>query len=241
MIATWLDGRRSVQRSALLVVIACLLIFFVNTDGVPIDLRLLSMAVLVCGFGALLGIKLERRRRGERAPVPAEVLIDRQAIKDARPDQLRHAEHSFDMMAVSGVTMLQDYQSDFQKSIAHGVTIRVLLANPDGAYLPVIAQATSLRPEALREQIRTAAGLLDELKAFARRTGRDGCIDYKFYEQLPFYSIWLADKATANVQVFSYRGSANYKAFRSSNRSLVLAMQREFDKLWDPEKEGLMP
>ena len=241
MIATWLDGRRSIQRAALLGLLACLFAYTASTDDVPIGWRLFSTAILLSGLAALIGVRLERWRRGERAPVPCEVLIDRQAIKDARFDQLRHADHSFDMMAVSGVTMLQDYQSDFQKSIARGVTIRVLLANPNGAHLPVIAQATSLRSEALREQIITATELLDELKVFAKRTGRDGCIDYKFYDQLSFYSIWLADKSTVNVQVFSYRGSSNYKAFRSTNRSMIFAMQKEFDRLWDPDKEKLTP
>ncbi len=237
MIATWLDTNRSVRRGAILVLVAASLGALCHFSNIPIGWRILAVIGLFTIFVFALGMKIERIRRKERPPVPCEALIGRKEIQNAGLDRLRKAKHSFDMIAVTGHTFFQDHRQDIENRLSAGVRFRILLLDRANANNGSFAESVGLTSGSFEGLVDSVQKILDDILTNLKQDNKEDYFQIRtIKKRMPFYSLWIADKDTVNVQLYSYRGHAHYKALRSGNRSFAKDAQADFDELWDVSK-----
>lgn len=182
----------------------------------------------------------------------ARVLPDRASLvgeTDLRVT-LDETNESFDLLAVHGMSVLEEFKSNVTEALKHGVDFRVVVmdAGPDNTRnFETMAQAMDMDATMLRNNIAACVKAVKEtqVKIANDKTTYPGSTEIRYLNEPVFFSIWIRDRrnrdsAVANFSVrYFHDHAANAVAYRLSNKACPRLMNKlvsQFEEIWKRAK-----
>jgi hypothetical protein len=179
----------------------------------------------------------------------ARVIPDRQSLASETDlaETLRETKYTFDLFAVHGMSVVQNYENEVVAGLKRGVNFRVVLWDPGDAnkanfdLMAAVARPQS-RNSTHRERVKESIVMIRRLqdRVAADRNTYRGSLDLRCLAKPGLYSMWIkdaktADDATANITILQYRGEQFNPSFRLSNKACkrtLDGLKEEFEDLW---------
>jgi hypothetical protein len=184
----------------------------------------------------------------------ARVIPDRQSLSTETDlaETLRETKHSFDLFAVHGISVLQNYDNELVAGLKRGVAFRVVLWGPDDTnksqfdLMVAVVRAHSdsnMQRDRVRESIKRIQKL--QQRVAADRATYKGSLDIRCLDKIGLFSMWIKDRndpetAMGHITVYQYRGEAFTPSFRMTNKACKRTLDNltaEFEEIWGSAKE----
>jgi hypothetical protein len=179
----------------------------------------------------------------------ARVIPDRQSLTTEADlaETLREAKYTYDLFAVHGISVLQNYENEVVAGLKRGVAFRAALWDPSDANKTCFdLMATVMRPHSdstmqrqrVKESIKFVRRLQDRVAA--DRATYPGSLEVRCLDKPGLYSMWIKDRnnpdeAMAHISVPQYRGEGATPSFRLTNKACkrtLDSLKSEFEEIW---------
>jgi hypothetical protein len=174
----------------------------------------------------------------------ARVLPNRAAISEetSLKDDLATVRESFDLIATTGETIINNYSSDILNAAKRGVAVRIVLSDYSdaaAASFDAFARAQGRTPAQARAALEGVRNVLRTMNEDLQRTPpTKGGLQIKWNQEVVLYSMWLKDAkredGVGHLSVYLYGPVATWPSFRFSREAgpLLGNLSAEFDEFW---------
>jgi hypothetical protein len=163
--------------------------------------------------------------------LPLSVLSDKGAAAEALRTVLNSTRKTFDVIAVTGTSLVRMWGDQIRAAVERGATIRILLANVDDSRLQAFAASTGKSLDWLRAEIRDTTAHVEAIKNDLPSSKADK-IQIGYLGRCPLYSMWISDSDVANVEVLLYDGRGRGPIVHGSDAGLIAKLDQEFETAW---------